>query len=81
MGKAFTPQQLMNHVTEFVWTIGEDDDVNALRTAIDRGYPETRERYETSNFEDEEAKADLNLIEESMLYYIGLEVGRRVSRD
>ena len=81
VGKAFSPQQLMNHVTEFVFILGEDADVTALRTAINHRYQELRERYEASNFEDDEAKADLNIIEESMLYYIGLEVGRRVSRD
>jgi hypothetical protein len=42
---------------------------------------EIRERYEASHCQDHEAKSDLNIIEESMLYYIGLEVGRRVSRE
>jgi len=83
VARAFSVKQLMNHVTDYVWTTDEnaDADVLALRTAIDPKYQELRERYEASHFNDQEAKADLNLIEEELLYYVGLEVGRRVSRD
>jgi hypothetical protein len=50
----------------------------ALRTAIDSRYPELRERYQAG---ERNNQALLEVIEEQVVYFVGLEVGRRVSRD
>jgi hypothetical protein len=56
-----------------------DEEADALRTAIDSSYPELRKRYDKGEKGDFEV--DLDWIEQMFSYYIGLEVGRRVSRE
>ena len=83
VAKALSPSRLMEYVTDYVQPLfiaDEPEELQALRTAIDSRYPEFQKRYKAGDDSDELEK-DLQFIEEEMLYQVGLEVGRRVSRD
>lgn len=67
----------MSHVV--AWR-ADDPDVAVLETAINDRYPEFRERSHASGFKDHDAEAELGCIRQTMLFYIGLEVDRRVRR-
>ena len=79
--QALAPFALMYYINTFLNDFESAADVDRLRTAIDRNYAEVRKQYEASNFQNEELEVQLEGIEQSMMYYIGLEVGRRVRRD
>jgi hypothetical protein len=70
---------LLVHVENFIEQ--ETEDADALRRAIDARYPDFKELAEGETDEDKQAVNHLRIIEEQLMLHIGLELGRRVSRD
>jgi hypothetical protein len=84
VAEVLTPSRLIEYVMHHVQPVYIPDEpqaVNDLRTAIDSRYPEFRKRFEAGERNNEELNLNLRVIEEQMAYFVGLEVGRRVSRD
>jgi hypothetical protein len=82
VAQVLSPSSLMQYVMDHVQPAiiaHEPEELNLLRAALDSRYPEFRKRYEAGEIKD----GDLNLqiIEEQVMYFVGLELGRRVSRD
>ena len=76
VAKALSPEELLLHVDNFIEQ--ETEDAEALRCAIDARYLDYKE---IADEETKEAHYQLQIIEEQLMLHIGLEIGRRVSRD
>ena len=78
VNRALDPVPLNDIILTRVEALG-DKESDALRTAIDSDYPRFRARYREGERGDVEI--DLARIEQAFMFYLGLEVGRRVRRD
>jgi hypothetical protein len=80
VAEVLSPSRLIEYVMDHVQPVNSDEPQSliALRTAIDSRYPELRERYRAGERNNE---ALLEVIEEQVVYFVGLEVGRRINRD
>jgi hypothetical protein len=83
VAKALSPSALVEYVTDYIQPILMRDDPEeaiALRTTINSRYPELRRRQDAGDH-SHDLEVDLSWIEERLLYHVGMEVGRRITRD
>lgn len=70
----------MDYMTTILNSHQAESDLAGLRRAINSDYRKILKRYNAGD-KDGNTVIEMEMIERDVLYYVGLEVGRRVSRD
>ena len=78
--RALSPFNLMDYMTNIMNSHQAETDLAGLRMAINTDYRKILKRYNAGD-KDGNTVNEMEMIERDVLYYVGLEVGRRVSRD